>query len=111
MTNDNNNIRLRRRAFLKNGTLVLTAASFSSSTLPADTLAKLEEAARQFEQNKPSFLVELGDLIDAADSVDMERDYLRTIHRPFTAICKDRHTFRAIAPNERSAFSQVVSRP
>jgi hypothetical protein len=37
------------------------------------------------------FLVELGDLIDAADSVDVEQEYLRTINRPFSAICKDRH--------------------
>lgn len=120
MTNDNNDVRLGRRAFLKHGTLVLTAASLSSSKLLADnevprlrvglvtdlhyadkapagtrhyreTLAKLEEAARQFEQDKPSFLVELGDLIDAADSVDVELSYLKTINRQFSAICQDRH--------------------
>lgn len=120
MTNDNNHVRPGRRAFLKHGTLVLTAASLSSSKLLADdksprlrvglvtdlhyadkapagtrhyreTLAKLEEAARQFEQDKPSFLVELGDLIDAADSVDVELSYLKTINRTFSAICKNRH--------------------
>jgi alkaline phosphatase len=120
MTNDNNHIRLGRRAFLKHGTLVLTAASLGSSSLPADddiprlrvglvtdlhyadkapagtrhyreTLAKLEEAARQFERDKPSFIVELGDLIDAAASVETEQSYLKTINRPFSAICKDRH--------------------
>jgi predicted phosphodiesterase len=120
MTNDNNHIRLGRRAFLKHETLVLTAASLGSSSLLADdetprlrvglvtdlhyadkapagtrhyreTLAKLEEAARQFERDKPSFLVELGDLIDAAASVETERSYLKTINRPFSAICKDRH--------------------
>ncbi|TWT95743.1 metallophosphoesterase family protein [Neorhodopirellula pilleata] len=120
MTNDNNHIRLGRRAFLENGTLVLGVASLSSSTLLADdeaprlkvglvtdlhyaekapagtrhyreTLAKLEEAARKFEQDKPSFLVELGDLIDAADSVEVEQRYLKTINRPFSAICQDRH--------------------
>lgn len=120
MTNDNNHIRLGRRAFLKHGTLVLTAASLGSSSLLADdetrrlrvglvtdlhyadkapagtrhyreTLAKLEEAARQFERDKPSFLVELGDLIDAAASVETEQSYLKTINRPFSAICKDRH--------------------
>lgn len=120
MTNDINPVRLGRRVFLKHGTLVLTAASLSSSKLLADnevprlrvglvtdlhyadkapagtrhyreTLAKLEEAARQFEQDKPSFLVELGDLIDAADSVDVELSYLKTINRQFSAICQDRH--------------------
>jgi alkaline phosphatase len=56
-----------------------------------ETLAKLEEAATQFEQDNPSFLVELGDLIDAADSVDVETAYLKTINREFSAICTDRH--------------------
>lgn len=120
MTHDNNHFRLGRRAFLKHGTLVLTAASLSSSKLLADneapsmrvglitdlhyadkapagtrhyreTLTKLEEAARQFKQEKPTFLVELGDLIDAADSVDVEQKYLKTINREFSAIGKNRH--------------------
>lgn len=120
MNNDNHHISLGRRAFLKQGTLVLTAASISSSELFADdnshrlrvglitdlhyadkapagtryyrdTLTKLDESAKQFEQDKPSFLVELGDFIDAADSVDVEQSYLKTINRPFSAICKDRH--------------------
>lgn len=56
-----------------------------------ETLAKLEEAAKQFEQDKPAFVVELGDLIDAAESVDVEQSYLKTINREFSAICKDRH--------------------
>ncbi len=120
MNSDNNSISLGRRAFLKNGTLVLAAVSLSSGRSFADTevprlrvglitdlhyadkapagtrhyretLTKLEEAARQFEQDQPSFLVELGDLIDAADSVDVEQSYLKTINRPISAICKDRH--------------------
>lgn len=120
MTNDNSHIRLGRRAFLKNGTLVLGAASLSSGKLfandeaprlrvglitdlhyadkaPAgtrhyrETLGKLEEAATQFEKDQLTFLVELGDLIDAADSVDVEQSYLKTINREFSAICKDRH--------------------
>lgn len=113
-------IHLGRRAFLKNGTLVLAAATVSPSSLfasedstplrvglvtdlhyadkpPAgtrhyrETLGKLEEAAKQFEKDAPTFLVELGDLIDAADSVETEERYLKTINREFSAICKDRH--------------------
>jgi len=120
MTDDNDRVRLGRRAFLEHGTLVLTTAALGSSSVPADdttprlrvglmtdlhyadkapagtrhyreTLAKLEEAARQFQQEQPSFLVELGDFIDAADSVDVETAYLETINRPFSAISKDRH--------------------
>ncbi|MEZ6128577.1 MAG: metallophosphoesterase [Planctomycetaceae bacterium] len=120
MINYSNHVRLGRRAFLKHGTLVLTASSLSSSSLLADdeasrlrlglvtdlhyadkapagtrhyreTLDKLEEAARQFERDQPSFLVELGDFIDAADSVDVEQRYLKTVNRQFSAICRDRH--------------------
>ncbi len=56
-----------------------------------ETLNKLNEAAAQFEQDQPAFLVELGDLIDAADSVDTEQRYLKTVNREFSAICKNRH--------------------
>lgn len=54
------------------------------------TLDKLAEAAKQFEQDQPSFIVELGDLIDAADSVSTELSYLATINRAFSAIGPDR---------------------
>jgi len=120
MTDDNHQIPLGRRAFLMNGTLVLTAASLCTSKLPADddaprlrvglltdlhhadkpsagtrhyreTLGKLAEAALQFEKDKTAFIVELGDLIDAADTVETEQRYLKTINREFAAISKDRH--------------------
>ena len=113
-------IQLRRRAFLKHGTLVLAAASVNATKAveneeaqhlrvglitdlhyaekaPAgtrhyrETLSKLREAAKQFEQDKPAFVVELGDLIDAADSVEVEQSYLKTINREFSTICKERH--------------------
>ncbi len=113
-------IQLGRRAFLKHGTLVLAAASVNSTKAvenegtqrlrvglitdlhyaekaPAgtrhyrETLSKLREAAKQFEQDKPAFVVELGDLIDAADSVEVEKSYLKTINREFSTICKERH--------------------
>lgn len=109
-----------RRAFIKQGTLVLAAASVNPLTLSAqaeaprvrvglitdlhyadkapagtrhyrETLAKLEEAAREFERSKPAFVVELGDLIDAADSVAVEQRYLKTINGELSAICKQRH--------------------
>ena len=120
MVNPSEPIRLGRRAFLKNGTLVLAAAStnlghlFADDDLPAlrvgivtdlhyadktpagtrhyrETLAKLDVAAEQFQEDRPKFLVELGDLIDAADSVDVEQRYLATINEKFSMICEDRH--------------------
>lgn len=56
-----------------------------------ETLGKLDEAARHFQENPPDLLVELGDIIDAADSVDTELHYLETINRPFSMIAEDRH--------------------
>lgn len=113
-------VRTGRRSFLKNGTLVLAAAGTNASRLLAgrsgpalraglvtdlhfadkppagtrhyrETLAKLEEAAIRFEKEEVSFLVELGDFIDAADSVQTEQSYLQTINQQFSGICPDRH--------------------
>lgn len=56
-----------------------------------ETLGKLEEAARQFDRRKPQFIVELGDFIDAAASVDVERRYLKKVNTAFSEICDDRH--------------------
>lgn len=94
--------RVGRRAFLRSGTLLLAASATSTSSLlfareretplriglvtdlhyadkPAagtrfyrETLNKLAEAAVQFEQSQVNCVVELGDLIDAADTVDTE---------------------------------------
>lgn len=56
-----------------------------------ETLTKLEEAATQFEKDKPDFVVELGDLIDAADSVEVEKKYLARINKEFAALPGDKH--------------------
>lgn len=120
MWEESSRVRLGRRAFLKSGTLVLLAASLKSRPSLADvqasrlriglvtdlhyadkppagtrhyreTLGKLAEAARQFQQDQPAFLVELGDFVDAADSVAVEQTYLKTVNREFATICRDRH--------------------
>jgi alkaline phosphatase len=116
---------LGRRAFLKDGSLVLAATSLdlmTSGSLLADekpskggvkvglitdlhyadkppagtrhyreTLNKLAEAAKQFEKEKPTFMVELGDLIDAAASEATEQKYLKRVNKEFAGISKDRH--------------------
>jgi alkaline phosphatase len=56
-----------------------------------DSTDKLIEAAQQFEKEKPAFVVELGDLIDAADAVETELAYLKRINKEFTATAKERH--------------------
>ncbi len=109
---------LGRRAFLQNGALVLATAA-SSSTFAQDstkflkfglvtdlhyadkptrgtrhyreTPDKLAEAKERLGEHKPAFIVELGDFIDAADTVAKELSYLKRINRDFVAICKQRH--------------------
>lgn len=56
-----------------------------------ETPGKLAEAAARFRDDGVKFIVELGDLIDAADSAATERRYLKTINRDFSAISTDRH--------------------
>lgn len=108
-----------RRAFLRNGTLILGAAALSSSAVQAadtnklrvglltdlhyadkpaagsryyrETPRKLAAAADIFAEARPDFLVELGDLIDAAESVEKELGYLRYINRDLSAISDQRH--------------------
>lgn len=120
MNRDINDTRLGRRVFLQNGSLVLAAASLNPVELfaankqprvrvglvtdmhyadknPAgsryyrETLAKLEEAAVQFQKDKPDHIVELGDFIDAADSVAAEKGYLKRINKEFTALPGQKH--------------------
>lgn len=113
-----------RRAFLWNGTLILTAAagpglqkSTSAATASSSislrigvitdlhhadkpptgsrfyrkTISKLHAAAEEFQKPGLDFVVELGDLIDAAESVETELSYLRTINREFSKLSPDRH--------------------
>ncbi len=111
---------LGRRVFLKQGVLVMTAAAVTTSKLWAqaprplcrvalvtelhyadkgpqgsrhyrETLTKLDEAATAFEKHAPDCLIELGDLIDAADTVETEQRYLKTINRAFADICDQRY--------------------
>ena len=56
-----------------------------------ETLAKLEEAAEHFQKDKPDFVVELGDLIDAADSIETEKKYLARIKKGLAALPGDKH--------------------
>ncbi len=117
--------RLRRRAFLKSGTLLLSSCAVSGSLIAPkcaeaadepgelsiglitdlhyadkrpsgtrhyrETLDKLGEAGEHFTKHNPTFTVELGDFIDAADSVETELGYLKRINREFAGCCKQRH--------------------
>jgi alkaline phosphatase len=56
-----------------------------------ETLAKLEESAERLQKDQPDIVVELGDLIDAADSVEVEKRYLARIHKDFAALPGKKH--------------------
>ena len=56
-----------------------------------ETLTKIAEAGDQFQKDKLDFVVELGDLIDAADSVEVEKKYLATINKEFAGLPGDKH--------------------
>jgi alkaline phosphatase len=112
-------IPIGRRAFVKSGalTLLATRAGVAAPTDDGDdsmniglvtdlhfadkpaagtrhyreTLDKLAEAGRQFQKDKPDFLVELGDFVDAADTVSAELGYLKRVNRQFASLCEQRY--------------------
>lgn len=112
--------RLTRRALIRNGSLFLLGTA-ATTKLPAvedqarkvrvglvtdlhhadkptrgsrhyrDTLTKLAEAAKQFTTDEPDFVVELGDFIDAADTVETEQAYLQQVGKVFNTLPGPKH--------------------
>ena len=56
-----------------------------------ETLAKFQEAAGEFTKAKIDAVVSLGDLIDSADTLEAETEYLARIQKEFAALPCDRH--------------------
>ena len=48
-----------------------------------ESTVKLKEAVDLFKEEKPDFIIELGDIVDAAPTVELETGYLRTINAVF----------------------------
>lgn len=109
---------LSRRAFLQNNTLFLAGFSglqaADSDAKPVikvglmtdlhyadkpptktrfyrEALAKLDEAVEVMNREKPALVVELGDFIDQADSVDREIEWLQTMESHFARLSMPRH--------------------
>lgn len=111
---------ISRRAFIRNGVLCLAGASagpllaaepvrkpaFRIGLLtdlhyadkPAlrtrfyrETPAKLLEAVRRFNAERPAFVVELGDFIDKAETVEQEIVWLKKVERVFAGVKAPRH--------------------
>ncbi len=58
-----------------------------------ETLAKFDEAANEFAkpETRPDLLIELGDLVDAAENSAIELESLRTINDRLSKVCAKRH--------------------
>lgn len=112
---------LNRRAFIQGSTLFLAGAATGCSGLQSiggnqpvriglitdihyadktrvntryyrDSLAKMQQAVAYFNEARPDFIVELGDLVDSAGgSVEIELDYLRTIEAELAKAKAPRH--------------------
>jgi predicted phosphodiesterase len=108
---------VRRRTFLRYGTLILTAGTQVMAATPEEsavsfalltdlhfadkppagtrhyreTLDKVADAAASITSARPDFLVELGDLIDSADSIEKERGHLVRINERLATLAKTRH--------------------
>ncbi|MHB1078615.1 MAG: metallophosphoesterase [Prosthecobacter sp.] len=56
-----------------------------------EALAKLDEAVEVMNREKPTVVVELGDFIDQADSVEREIEWLKTMESHFARLAMPRH--------------------
>jgi alkaline phosphatase len=56
-----------------------------------ESLGKLEEAVAHFNMERPAFVVELGDLIDQAASVEQEIEWLAGIEKQYAQLAMPRH--------------------
>lgn len=110
---------LSRRAFVHHGSLWLAAASTEMLAADADAnpllrvglmtdlhyadkeptktrfyreaLGKLDEAVDYFNKEKSAFVIELGDLIDKATTVEQEIEWLGTIEKRYARLSMPRH--------------------
>jgi predicted phosphodiesterase len=57
-----------------------------------DTVGKLTEAIKQFDTDKPDFAIELGDLIDAAETPEIELGYLAEINKVWQTLKVPKHS-------------------
>ena len=76
-----------------------------------ESLGKLDEAKKLFTEFDPDFVVELGDLIDAAETVETELGYLETVHKKFVSLPGEKHYVlgnHCVDTLTKSEFLEVV---
>jgi alkaline phosphatase len=133
---------LTRRTFVRNGALFLMSGAGAAAAPAAvrfgifadthhavkppardryyrDSMAKLRDAVAYFKRERMNFVVELGDFIDEAPTVDAEAEYLRDVDAVVQNFNGDRHhvlgnhcvwtlnkpEFLGITKQERSYYS------
>lgn len=113
-------VRPTRRAFLRQGSLLLAGTGATADLLAAsdrvpqlrfgaltdihyadkpphgnrhyrESLDKVAAAVEHLNTQKPEFVVELGDFIDRTDSVEHEIEFLETIDRVYSQLDCERH--------------------
>jgi len=79
-----------------------------------ETLRKFEEAAKRFASDDVDLVVELGDFIDAADSLETEKAYLTTITKRFAATAGQHHYVlgnHCVHTLTKPEFLEIVGQP
>ncbi len=56
-----------------------------------ESLTKFAEAAKKFQEEKPDLIICLGDLIDSATSLDVEKGYLKRVVKEFAPLPGKHH--------------------
>lgn len=79
-----------------------------------DSRAKLEAAGKQFALAKTDLVIQLGDSIDTATSLDAEKEALRCIHAEFAAIPAAHHYVlgnHCVSALSKADFLEIVGQP
>jgi alkaline phosphatase len=78
------------------------------------TPTKLAEAGRQWASARVDFVVELGDLVDSGESLEMEQEFLRAIHRQFQDLPGRKHYVlgnHCVSRLTKNEFLETVGQP
>jgi len=76
-----------------------------------EALGKLDEAVAFFNREKPAAVVELGDFIDQADSVERETEWLKTMESHYAALTMPRHYVlgnHCVGTLSKAEFAQIT---
>lgn len=79
-----------------------------------DSRAKLAATGKQFAEAKTDLVIELGDFIDTAASLEAEKDALRCIHAEFAAISGQHHCVlgnHCVSALTKPDFLEIVGQP